>query len=76
LVDENGQIIAQSDGEPANWSRPTTGWAAGEYILDPHSLTLPESLPDGPLTYRVGLYDPATGQRLQTQTADFAELTP
>ncbi len=74
LVDERGNILAQSDGEPANWSRPTTGWAAGEYISDPHTLTLPGPLPDGPLALRVGLYDPATGQRLRTPTADFAEL--
>jgi hypothetical protein len=74
LVDENSRIIAQSDGEPAEWARPTTGWAAGEYILDRHSLTLPDPLPDGPLTYRVGLYDPATGRRLPTPAADFAEI--
>ncbi len=73
LVDETGGIIAQSDGEPANWTRPTTGWAIGEYILDPHTLT-PAPLPNGPLTLHVGLYDPTTGQRLHTPAADFAEL--
>ncbi len=74
LVDQNGQIIAQSDGEPANWTRPTTGWLPGEYITDEHTLTLPAELPSGPLTLRVGLYDPQTGQRLQTGTADYVEI--
>jgi len=74
LVDENGSLITQSDGEPANWSRPTTGWAAGEYITDPHQLTLPVDLPTGPLTLRVGLYDPESGQRLQTPTGDFVTI--
>ena len=68
LVDNNGQILSQADGEPAGWTRPTTGWAVGEFILDNHQLALPESLPDH-LELRVGLYDPATGQRLQTETA-------
>ena len=72
LVDESGQIIAQSDGEPANWTRPTTGWAAGEYILDAHTLTLPDGMTNGRLALRVGLYDPQTNQRLLTDTADFA----
>lgn len=74
LVDEAGQIIAQSDGEPASWTRPTTGWVPGEYILDTHTLRLPEDMPAGELVLRVGLYDPATGQRLQTAAADYVEI--
>jgi hypothetical protein len=71
LVNQNGELRTQSDGEPANWSRPTTGWANGEYITDNHQLTLHA---DQPLTLRVGLYDPATGQRLQTPTGDFVAI--
>ncbi|MCL4267073.1 MAG: glycosyltransferase family 39 protein [Anaerolineae bacterium] len=74
LVDETGQIIAQADGEPANWTRPTTGWLPGEYISDTHILTLPAALPPGPLTLQVGLYDPQTGYRLQTGTADYVAI--
>lgn len=77
LVDENGSanaIIAQSDGEPANWGRPTTGWAAGEFIIDPHTLNLPASPHDDPLILRMGLYDPITSQRLFSNFTDFVEL--
>ncbi len=74
LVDEAGQIITQSDGEPASWTRPTTGWVPGEYILDAHTLRLPEDMPDGELVLRVGFYDPATGQRLQTAASDYVEI--
>ena len=74
LLDADGTIIAQSDGEPANWTRPTTGWNPGEYIIDQHTLTLPNQLPAGPLTFRIGLYDPATGTRLQTSDGDAVEL--
>ena len=76
LVDEQGTIIAQEDGEPANWTRPTTGWAPGEYIVDLHSLTLPPDSDLDGLHLRVGLYDPVTGQRLPTPTGDTAELSP
>ena len=74
LVDAEGYILAQSDGEPANWTRPTTGWVAGEYVRDNHQLTLPEALPPGPLSLRVGLYDPESGARLFTDTAEFVTL--
>ena len=70
LVNADGQILAQADGEPANWTRPTTGWVPGEYILDDHMLALPPDLPPD-ASLRIGLYDPATGQRLQTEDGEF-----
>ncbi len=73
LVDGDGQILAQADGEPANWSRPTTSWMPGEYILDSHTLALPPDLPTN-ASLRIGLYDPATGQRLQTPTGEYLTL--
>lgn len=64
LVDEDGAIIAQSDAEPAQWQRPTTGWSPGEYIVDEHSISLPAQLPDANVALRVGLFDPGSGERL------------
>jgi hypothetical protein len=64
LSDKEGRVWAQSDSAPANWSRPTTGWLAGEYITDPHRLSLPAELPPGDYELLVGLYDPTTGQRV------------
>ncbi|MCI0394673.1 MAG: YfhO family protein [Chloroflexi bacterium] len=74
LVDETGQIVAQSDAEPAAWSRPTTGWAPREYIVDTHNLALPAELPAGGLSLRVGLYDVDSGDRLRTGAAEFVVL--
>jgi hypothetical protein len=76
LVDATGAIVAQSDAAPAGWARPTTGWLPSEYVLDTHTLTLPAALPDGPLTMRVGLYDPDSGARLLSGAADFATIAP
>ena len=73
LVDEAGNILAQSDGVPGQWARPTTGWLPGEYVLDMHTLALPAEA-TGTLSVRVGLYDPATGQRLQTAGGEFATI--
>ena len=70
LVDETGRILAQADGQPAGWTRPTTGWAAGEYVSDTHLLVLPGTLPAGGLALRVGVYDPDTGQRLLTPAGE------
>lgn len=73
LVAPDGTILTQSDGEPANWSRPTTGWLPSEIIQDTHQLTIPAELPDGAYL-RIGLYDPATGERLTTETAEFVTI--
>lgn len=64
LQGAEGRVWAQSDGVPAGWARPTTGWLPGEFVLDAHSLTLPGDLPAGDYKLYVGLYDPATNQRV------------
>jgi len=63
LVDGGGQLVRQSDGVPGGWRRPTTGWVAGEYVLDEHRLDV-EGLPAGEYSVVVGLYEPG-GARLR-----------
>jgi hypothetical protein len=71
LVNTKGEIVAQSDAEPAGWTRPTTGWLPGEYIVDSHFLG-PVPLGEGEeYTLRIGLYDPATGTRLTSSGEEF-----
>ncbi len=57
LLGSDGQVLAQNNGEPANGRRPTTGWVAGEYITDPHEMSLPLDLPPGGYVVEVGMYD-------------------
>jgi hypothetical protein len=64
LVSADGRLIAQHDGAPAAGARPTTGWLAGEYITDPHPLTWLDTAYRGAARLHVGLYDPASTQRL------------
>jgi hypothetical protein len=64
LVRGDGSLLAQSDGEPAGWRRPTTGWAPGEVVLDERTLEIPEEAPPGRYTLMAGLYDLGSSQRL------------
>ena len=63
LRDANGELVSQSDGEPANWTRPTTGWVAGEVVIDSRTLTAPGP---GEYTLSVGMVNEA-GNRLAAE---------
>jgi hypothetical protein len=74
LIDPTtGEIVAQSDGVPAGWTRPTTGWLPGEYITDEHTLNIPDDAPAGDYVLQSGLYSPG-GERLTTP--DGADAIP
>ncbi|MBW7881258.1 MAG: hypothetical protein H3C34_01245 [Caldilineaceae bacterium] len=64
LLDNKGDKIAQRDGQPVQWLRPTSTWQPGEEIVDRYGILLPGTLARGRYTIAVGLYDPVTGQRL------------
>ncbi len=67
LVDEAGNLVAQADGIPAAWLRPTTTWRPGEVITDGHWIDLPPELPEGLYHLYVGLYEPGA-QRLSVES--------
>ena len=63
LLAPDGSLVAQADVIPHNWSYPTNWWEAGEVVSD--EITLPlEGVPPGRYRFAVGVYDPATGERL------------
>ena len=63
LVDDAGNIVAQSDGPPAA-GYATDRWLPGEVVVDSHTLR-----PQTAGRYRLlaGMYDPVSGQRLAAQ---------
>ena len=69
LLDENGQIVAQSDAAPGD-GYATGQWLAGEVVVDTHTLALPESTDLSTMKLRVGLYEPLSGQRLTAVDRD------
>jgi hypothetical protein len=68
LLDRAGGRWAQHDAQPLSNLYPTSRWAAGEMVRDRHPLNLPTDLPPGRYFLRVGLYRPATGERLPVST--------
>jgi hypothetical protein len=60
LLDETGQIVAQSDGQPVSGTYPIPAWQPDSIIVDTYYLSLAEQLLDGSLTLALGLYDPET----------------
>jgi hypothetical protein len=64
LLDDTGQIIAQSDSLPRAGAYPTTWWLSGKIVEDIHTVSLPDDFPDGVYRLVVGLYRLEDGQRL------------
>jgi len=64
LLDPAGQLMWQDDGAANHGDRPTWTWAPGETIIDPHTVDLPQGLPEGDYVLTAGLYDWRTGARL------------
>lgn len=79
LLDAHGDRVAQRDGQPVQWMRPTSSWQPGEEIIDRYGLLLPADISPGEYRIAVGLYDAVSGQRLPVSAGpgDFAiELGP
>jgi hypothetical protein len=56
VTDIDGTLLVQNDGEPAGWTRPTTGWAVGEVVIDDRPMTIPVSAAPGSFNITVGVY--------------------
>jgi len=66
LLNEQGSLVGQHDGPPVWGSRPTTGWVAGEIIVDRHEMVFKDTSHTGLTRVEVGMYDPATLERVVT----------
>lgn len=66
LLDASGALVAQSDGPPAGGAFPTTAWPVGDIVEDNREVPL-SGLKAGVYKLVIGLYDPATGQRLKSR---------
>lgn len=64
LLDSDGKGWTQADTVPCQGSRPTNTWEAGERIVDVYEFYIGRDFPPGRYTLAVGMYDPATGERL------------
>jgi hypothetical protein len=69
VLDAAGQLRAQRDGPPMNGRYPTSNWLPHQPVEDRVDLALPADLPPGDYSIVVGMYEPATGQRLAVRAA-------
>jgi len=65
VLDQNGQLVAQSDLQPSGGYAPTGGWPLGQPITDRHGVVLPPNLAPGTYQIVIGLYGP-DGVRLKS----------
>jgi hypothetical protein len=75
LLDLENNLAASFDRPPLDGAYPTSTWLPGQTIIDPRHIPL-QNVPPGEYRLIVGLYDPASQQRLLTASGtDFVELT-
>jgi hypothetical protein len=70
LLDAEGIVLDQADAPPLDGAFATPFWRAGDRIRDPYRLVIPAGHAGESLTIRLGLYAPATGERLPVQDAE------
>ncbi|MEK7441887.1 MAG: hypothetical protein AABZ78_13885 [Chloroflexota bacterium] len=64
VLNAQGQLVAQRDNIPQNGFAPTNTWKRDQIIVD--RFALPQTLPSGTYTIKVGVYDPLTNERVLT----------
>ncbi|HYP39226.1 MAG TPA: DUF2723 domain-containing protein, partial [Chloroflexia bacterium] len=81
VIDELGNKIGQSDGEPQLGAQPTTGWQVGEIITDTYTISLDPQAQPGTYRLMTGLYTRLGNTRLEAfsedgrQLGDYPQLT-
>jgi 4-amino-4-deoxy-L-arabinose transferase-like glycosyltransferase len=64
LQGDAANLWAAADDFPACGTQSTQSWQVGQTVVDRHMLRLPDDVPSGDYSLRVGLYEPQTGLRM------------
>jgi hypothetical protein len=77
VLDTEGRLVAQHDGQPIYGYFPTSQWPPGEVIPDRIAIPLPEDLPPGRYSLIAGMYTWPSLNRLNVADGgtDFIPLT-
>jgi len=70
LVYPPDAVWAQEDAMPVGDTARTSSWVVGQRVEDRHALILPLDAPIGEYVVEIGLYDPATLDRLPVNLSD------
>jgi hypothetical protein len=71
VLDQNGQLVVQSDLQPSGGYAPTSSWPIGQPITDRQGVVLPSTLAPGTYQIVIGLYGP-DDVRLKSSTGEDA----
>ncbi|HNS01090.1 MAG TPA: glycosyltransferase family 39 protein [Anaerolineae bacterium] len=72
LLDPRDQVVAQRDAPPGD--SPTSQWQPGVEVIDRHGVLVPHGAAPGDYRLILGMYDPATGERLRIGEQDYVDL--
>jgi mannosyltransferase len=64
LLDTGDNLLGQMDHPPQNGAAPTSTWETGQRLADHYEIPIKPDASPGPAWLLVGMYDPATGDRL------------
>ncbi len=73
VLDAGGKIVTQKDAPPLDGAYPTSAWDPPEIVKDVYDLTIPADA-RGPFSIEIGMYVPATLQRLPVGGSDHIVL--
>ena len=74
LVGPDGRVYGQHDAPPLAGSVPTSTWTPGEVLTDTYRFNVAADAPPGEYRLIVGVYLPATGERLPARDGDAVTL--
>ena len=65
ILDADRKLVGGWDNIPCRGTCPTTTWHPNEVLRDEYTIPTGRDWPSGEYTIEVGIYDPATGERLK-----------
>jgi hypothetical protein len=76
LIGPDGQVYGQQDSAPDFGNYPTSLWQPEEVVSERVNFPVQPERPGGNYTLHIGLYQPATGERLHLRSGlDHIEIT-
>jgi 4-amino-4-deoxy-L-arabinose transferase-like glycosyltransferase len=70
LLDGTGWLRGQQDNQPRQGTYPTRAWVPGDLVIDAYHIPVAPDAPFGDALLEVGMYDPASDQRLPVSGRD------
>ncbi len=65
ILDADRKLVGGWDNVPCRGTCPTTTWHPNEVLRDEYTIPTGRDWPSGEYTIEVGIYDPATGERMK-----------